>query len=96
MADIIHEKQELIADYAQKYHDEHPGEPVKIGFLPASVWSVFEYAMDYDFAYGERFYDLTWNNGHSSCTRRNIRQEDRIGDAVCVIAERGMKFQKYT
>ena len=52
-----------LADYAQKYHDEHPGEPVKIGFLPASIWSVFEYAMDYDFAYGEKFYDLTWNNG---------------------------------
>ena len=53
----------MIADYAQKYYDEHPGEPVKIEFLPNSVWYVFQYAMKYDFAYGERFYDLSWNHG---------------------------------
>lgn len=52
-----------VADYAQSYHDRHPGEPVKIGFMPPSVWSVFQYEMEYDFAYGERFYDLSWNNG---------------------------------
>lgn len=54
-----------IADYAQQYHTEHPGEPVKIGFLPSSIWFVFQYAMEYDFSYGEKFYDLTWNNGLS-------------------------------
>ena len=52
-----------IADYAEKYHEQHPGEAVKIGFLPSSIWYVFEYAKEYDFAYGERFYDLTWNHG---------------------------------
>ena len=52
-----------IADYAQRYHEKHPGEPVKIGFMPSSVWYVFDYSQYYDFAYGERFYDLTWNNG---------------------------------
>ena len=54
-----------IANYAQKYHDEHPGEPVKIGFMPYSTWSIFQFAMEYDFAYGEHFYNLTWNNGHT-------------------------------
>ena len=54
-----------IADYAQSYHDEHPDEPVKIGFLPSSVWYVFQFAQEYDFAYGERFYDLTWNHGYT-------------------------------
>lgn len=53
-----------IADYAQQYHDEHPGEPVKIEFLPYTVWYVFQYEMEYDFAYGEHFYDLSWNHGH--------------------------------
>ncbi len=53
----------MIADYAQKYHDEHPGEPVKIPFLPYSIWYVFQYDMEYDFAYGEHFYDLSWNHG---------------------------------
>ena len=53
-----------LAGYAQNYHDRHPGEAVKIGFLPSSVWYVFEYAQKYDFAYGENFYDLSWNHGH--------------------------------
>lgn len=52
-----------LAKYAQQYHDKHPGEPVRIGFLPSSIWYVFQYGMEYDFAYGERFYDLTWNHG---------------------------------
>lgn len=52
-----------IADYAQKYHDKHPNEAVKIGFLPSSIWAVFEYAQYYDFTYGEKFYDLSWNHG---------------------------------
>lgn len=54
-----------IADYAQQYHIDHPGEPVKIGFLPSSMWSFYQYAMEYDHAYGEHFYDLTWNNGYT-------------------------------
>ena len=54
-----------IADYAQRYHDKHPDEAVKIGFLPSSIWYIFEFAKDYDFAYGERFYDLTWNHGYT-------------------------------
>ena len=54
-----------LAKYAQKYHDHHPNEAVKIGFLPYSIWYVFEYAQKYDFAYGENFYDLSWNHGHT-------------------------------
>lgn len=54
-----------IADYAQKYHGKHPDEAVKIFFMPSSVWNVFEYARHYDHAYGEHFYDLSWNQGYS-------------------------------
>ena len=54
-----------IANYAQDYHDKHPGEPVKIGFMPSSSWYLFQFAEEYDFAYGEHFYDLTWNHGHT-------------------------------
>lgn len=54
-----------IADSAQKYHEAHPDEYVKLGYLPSSLWSVFKYMRDYDFNYGEHFYDLSWNNGHS-------------------------------
>lgn len=52
-----------IADYAQKQYQKHPDMAVKIGFLPSSIWYVFEYAKEYDFTYGERFYDLSWNHG---------------------------------
>ena len=38
---------------------------MKIGFLPYSSWYFYQYAMEYDFQYGERFYDLTWNHGFS-------------------------------
>ncbi len=61
-----------IADYAQKYHDKHLDEAVRIGFLPSSIWFVFEYARKYDPAYGERFYDLTWNHG--------LRHEDILAE----------------
>ena len=54
-----------IANYAQAYHDKHPDEPVKIGFMPSSSWYIFQFAMEYDFSYGEHFYDLTWNHGHT-------------------------------
>lgn len=52
-----------LANYAQKYHESHPDESVKIGFMPSSSWNVFEYVGKYDFAYGEHFYDLSWSNG---------------------------------
>ncbi len=57
-----------IANYAQKYSEKHPGEEVKIVFLPKSMTQIFHYVVDYDFKYGEKFYDLSWNNG--------IKQED--------------------
>lgn len=52
-----------IADYVQKRYQKKPNKAPQIGFLPASIWYVFEYAKEYDFAYGERFYDLSWNHG---------------------------------
>lgn len=54
-----------IANYARKYSENHPGEEVKIFFLPKSATEVFHWVVDYDFRYGDRFYDLTWNNGHT-------------------------------
>lgn len=61
-----------IADYAEKYHQKHPDKAVQIGFLPASMWHVFYYAQKYDFAYGENFYNLSWNHG--------LRQEEILSD----------------
>ena len=67
-----------LANYAQKQHDENPDKAVQIGFLPSSMWYVFEYAKEYDFEYGEHFYDLSWNNG--------LRQEDILSaiEVPCV------------
>ena len=52
-----------IADYAQQYYEKHPGEEVKVFFLPSSITTMFHYVTQYDMQYGEHFYDLTWNNG---------------------------------
>lgn len=52
-----------LANYAQYYREKHPGEEVKIMFLPKSLTTVFHYVEQYDMQYGEHFYDLTWNNG---------------------------------
>lgn len=54
-----------IANYAQMYSEKHPDEEVKIFFLPSSVTGIFHYVVDYDFQYGEHFYDLSWNNGYT-------------------------------
>ena len=54
-----------IADMAQSFHDKNPDEPVRISYLPYSLWYVFQFAKEYDFAYGEHFYDLTWNHGYT-------------------------------
>ena len=61
-----------IANYAQRYSEKHPGEEVKIFFMPSSVTCVFHYVNQYDMMYGEHFYDLTWNNG--------IRHEQMLSD----------------
>lgn len=67
-----------IANYAQKYSKKHPGEEVKIGFLPKSITGIFHYVVNYDFKYGEHFYDLSWNNG--------FKQEDILSaiEVPCV------------
>lgn len=52
-----------LATWAQKYSEKHPGEEVKIIFMPKSSTCTFHYVNDYDMLYGEHFYNLTWNNG---------------------------------
>ena len=54
-----------IANYTQIYSEKHPGEEVKNMFLPSSTTCVFHYVVNYDFEYGEHFYDLSWNNGYT-------------------------------
>ena len=49
-----------IADSAQKYRDEHPDAPIRIGLLKSEM---LEYCYKYDTAYGEKFYDLSWTGG---------------------------------
>ncbi|MGN1165839.1 MAG: hypothetical protein ACI4S2_05410 [Lachnospiraceae bacterium] len=61
-----------IANYAQKYSEKHPGEEVKIFFLPKSITCVFHYVNQYDMLYGEHFYDLSWNHG--------LTQEEILSD----------------
>ncbi|AGL02823.1 alpha/beta fold hydrolase [Desulfoscipio gibsoniae] len=61
-----------LADYAQKYSDKHPNEAVQFFFMPQSINQTFKYVKEYDFAFGEHFYDYTWHAG--------IRHEDLMRD----------------
>lgn len=54
-----------LANYTQMYSEKHPNEEVKNVFLPSSVTGVFHYVVNYDFEYGEHFYDLSWNHGYT-------------------------------
>lgn len=59
-----------IANYAQRYRERHPGEEVRLFFMPPSAITAFHYIKEYDFRYGEHFYDQSWNHG--------IRQQDLL------------------
>ena len=75
-----------IADYVQKYSEKHPGEEVKIFFLPSSITCIFHYGLNYDFAYGEHFYDLSWNHGY---THKQILSDIEI-PCIYLHAKEGM------
>ncbi len=54
-----------LANYAQKYHEKHPDEPVQYFFMPESINFTFIHVKEYDFAFGNHFYDYTWHSGIS-------------------------------
>jgi hypothetical protein len=61
-----------LANYAQNYHMKHPGEPVQYFFLPESINFMFLYSKEYDYAFGEHFYDYSWHS--------DIKHEKLMGD----------------
>ena len=96
-----------VADYAKNYGKKHPGEEVKIFFLPSSITQTFHYVADYDFRYGEHFYDLSWNNGYKHkdiLSKINvpciyIHAKERISDTgvyLCAASkEQGLRAVSY-
>lgn len=54
-----------LANYAQKYADSHDGKAVQFFFMPPSINQIFQYVDNYDFAFGEHFYDYSWHAGIS-------------------------------
>lgn len=54
-----------IANYAQKYSNNHPGQAVQFFFMPQSINQTFQFVKNYDFAFGEHFYDYSWHEGIS-------------------------------
>ena len=54
-----------LANYAQYYSEKHPGEPVQYFFMPESINFTFLHSQEYDFLFGEHFYDYTWHSGIS-------------------------------
>ena len=56
---------EGLANYAQHYHETHPGQPVQYFFMPESINFTFLYTAQYDFRFGGHFYDYSWHSGIS-------------------------------
>ncbi len=54
-----------LANYAQKYSKKYPDKPVQLFFMPGSVNFMFLNMKEYDFAFGEHFYDYSWHAGIS-------------------------------
>ena len=52
-----------LANYAQQYSEKHPDEPVQYFFMPESINYTFLHIKEYDFLFGEHFYDYTWHSG---------------------------------
>lgn len=54
-----------LADYAQKYHEQHPNESVQFFFMPEDINFMFMNMNRYDLQFGENFYDYSWQSGIS-------------------------------
>lgn len=61
-----------LANYAQRYWEKHPDEPVQYFFMPESINFTFLHIKEYDFLFGEHFYDYTWHS--------NISHKDLLAD----------------
>jgi len=57
-----------LANYAQQYHESRLGEPVQFFFMPESINSMFLYMPEYDFQFGDHFFDYSWHDGIDHAT----------------------------
>lgn len=63
---------EGIINYAASYREKHPGERLKLFFLPPSITGIFYFVDDYDPRFGDTFYDCSWmeNFDHAETLQR--------------------------
>ncbi len=54
-----------LANYAQQYYENHKDKPVQYFFMPESINCMFLHLREYDFAFGDHFYDYSWHAGIS-------------------------------
>ena len=52
-----------LSNYAQQYYKKRPNEPVQFFFMPESINFMFLHIREYDFRFGEHFYDYSWHSG---------------------------------
>lgn len=52
-----------IVSYAQRYRDNHPEDPLRLWFLPPSTNESFAHMHEFDPAFADAFYALTWQAG---------------------------------
>lgn len=61
-----------LANYAHKYYEKYPDKPVQFFFMPESINHMFLNIREYDYAFGDNFYDYSWHAG--------IRHEQLMSD----------------
>lgn len=54
-----------LANYAQWYCEKNPDKPVQYFFMPESINFTFLHTKEYDFMFGDHFYDYSWHSGIS-------------------------------
>lgn len=60
-----------LAKFAQNYSKKNPNKPVQFFFMPQSINQIFQFVNEYDFEFGEHFYNYSW---HSNISHSSILQ----------------------
>jgi pimeloyl-ACP methyl ester carboxylesterase len=70
--DLFGDAGDSVKQSALKYHANHPGEPVKIFYMPPEMNESFRALDSYDPRFGEAFYDNSFHDGfdHAETLRR--------------------------
>lgn len=73
--DLFGVAKKVLARAAGKRTKKHPGEPIKLWFVPHAMLRGLYYREKYDYAFGDTFYDGSWFEG--------MKQEEVLAGVKC-------------